>query len=151
MPNSDDYVITWFGILKMGAVMVPINTAYKMDFLEYIIDSSDAEVLFIAEEYLDRMPPIAKNLSKLRHVIVWTRSGDRKFKRHGYRFRKMISYSEFISSGSGREPDVEVTFMDYARLMYTSGTTGRSKGVMRPCAADYSSARNYAEIMDVGP
>ena len=57
MPNSDDYVITWFGILKMGAVMVPINTAYKMDFLEYIIDSSDAEVLFIAEEYLDRMPP----------------------------------------------------------------------------------------------
>ena len=41
--------------------------------------------------------------------------------------------------------------MDYARLMYTSGTTGRSKGVMRPCAADYSSARNYAEIMDVGP
>ncbi len=151
MPNSDDYVITWFGILKMGAVMVPINTAYKMDFLEYIIDSSDAEVLFIAEEYLDRMPPIAKNLSKLRHVIVWTRSGDRKFKRHGYNFPKMISYSEFINSGSGREPDVEVTFMDYARLMYTSGTTGRSKGVMRPCAADYSSARNYAEIMDVGP
>lgn len=151
MPNSDDYVITWFGILKAGAVMVPINTAYKMDFLEYIIDSSDAEVLFIAEEYLDRMPPIAKSLSKLRHVIVWTRSGDRKFKRHGYRFRKMISYSEFINSGSGKEPNVEVTFMDYARLMYTSGTTGRSKGVMRPSAADYSSARNYAEIMDVGP
>ena len=46
MPNSDDYVITWFGILKMGAVMVPINTAYKMDFLQYIIDSSDSKVLF---------------------------------------------------------------------------------------------------------
>ncbi|NIP30739.1 MAG: AMP-binding protein, partial [Candidatus Dadabacteria bacterium] len=59
MPNSDDYVITWFGILKMGAVMVPINTAYKMDFLQYIIDSSDSKVLFIAEEYLDRMVPIA--------------------------------------------------------------------------------------------
>ena len=82
--------------------MVPINTAYKMDFLEYIIDSSDAEVLFIAEEYLDRMPPIAKNLQKLRHVIVWTRSGDRKFKRHGYRFRRMTSYSEFLNSGSAR-------------------------------------------------
>ena len=104
MPNSDDYVITWFGILKAGAVMVPINTAYKMDFLEYIIESSDAEVLFIAEEYLDRMPPIAKNLSRLRQVIVWTRSGGKKFERHGYRFRNMISYSEFINSGSGKEP-----------------------------------------------
>ena len=150
MPNSDDYVITWFGILKAGAVMVPVNTAYKMDFLEYIIDSSDSEVLFIAEEYLDRMPPIAKNLPKLRHVVVWTRSGERKFRRHGYRFRKMISYAEFLESGSAKEPKAEITFMDYARLMYTSGTTGRSKGVMRPSAADYSSARNYAEIMDVG-
>ncbi|MCY4262500.1 MAG: AMP-binding protein, partial [Candidatus Dadabacteria bacterium] len=151
MPNSDDYVITWFGILKMGAVMVPINTAYKMDFLEYIITSSDAEVLFIAEEYLDRMPPIAKQISGLRHVIVWTRSGSEKFRKHGYRHRSMISYSEFISSGTAKEPDVEITFMDYARLMYTSGTTGRSKGVLRPSAADYSSARNYSEIMDIGP
>ena len=78
MPNSDDYVITWFGILKMGAVMVPINTAYKMDFLQYIIDSSDSKVLFIAEEYLDRMPPIAKRIPQLKHVIVWTRGGSEK-------------------------------------------------------------------------
>jgi len=150
MPNSDDYVITWFGILKMGAVMVPINTAYKMDFLQYIIDSSDAKVLFIAEEYLDRMPPIAKKIPQLKHVIVWTRDGSAKFDKHGFSFRKMTSYSKFINAQKSSDPGVDITFMDYARLMYTSGTTGRSKGVMRPCAADYSSARNYAEIMDVG-
>ncbi len=151
MPNSDDYVITWFGILKMGAVMVPINTAYKMDFLQYIIDSSDSKVLFIAEEYLDRMPSIAKQIPQLKHVIVWTRNGSEKFFRHGFNFKKMQSYTKFIDSQSSSEPGAEITFMDHARLMYTSGTTGRSKGVMRPCAADYSSARNYAEIMDVGP
>lgn len=151
MPNSDDYVITWFGILKMGAVMVPINTAYKMDFLQYIIDSSDATTLFIAEEYLERMPPIAKRIPKLKNVIVWTRDGTEKFKKHGFRFKNMTSYTEFITPQKNSEPKVEITFMDYARLMYTSGTTGRSKGVMRPSAADYSSARNYAEIMDVGP
>ncbi len=151
MPNSDDYIITWFGILKMGAVMVPINTAYVMDFLQYIIDSSDAKVLFIAEEYLDRMPPIADKIPQLEHVIVWTRDGKLKFKKHGFNFKKMISYPKFIGAQSTKEPNVDITFMDYARLMYTSGTTGRSKGVMRPSAADYSSARNYAEIMDVGP
>ncbi|MBI4228111.1 MAG: AMP-binding protein [Deltaproteobacteria bacterium] len=151
MPNSNDYVIVWFGILKMGAVMVPINTAYKMDFLQYIIDSSDSRVLFIAEEYLDRMPPIAKRIPKVENVIVWTREGSEKFDRQGFNFKEMVSYARFINSENSSDPEVEVTFMDFARLMYTSGTTGRSKGVMRPCAADYSSARNYAEIMDVGP
>jgi carnitine-CoA ligase len=151
MPNSDDYVITWFGILDVGAVMVPINTAYKMDFLQYILDSSDSKVLFIAEEYLDRMPPIINSLPLLEHVIVWTRSGSEKFEKHGFDFKRMISYAKFINSSKSTDPGVEITFMDYARLMYTSGTTGRSKGVMRPCAADYSSARNYSEIMDVGP
>lgn len=151
MPNSDDYVITWFGILKMGAVMVPINTAYKMDFLQYIIDSSDSKVLFIAEEYLERMHPIAKRIPQLKHVIVWTRTGSEKYEKHGFDFKKMISYTKFVKAQKSSEPKVEITFMDHARLMYTSGTTGRSKGVVRPCAADYSSAYNYCQIMDVGP
>ncbi|MGB3364606.1 MAG: AMP-binding protein [Thermodesulfobacteriota bacterium] len=151
MPNSEDYVITWFGILKMGAVMVPINTGYKMDFLQYIIDSSDSTVLFIAEEYLERMPPIAKKIPQLKNAIVWTRDGSSKFDKHGYNFKKMTSYTDFITPQKTAEPKVDITFVDHARLMYTSGTTGRSKGVVRPCAADYSSANNYAQIMDVGP
>ncbi len=151
MPNSDDYVIVWFGILKAGAVMVPANTAYKADFLQYVIDSSDSKLLFIAEEYLDRMSPIAKRIKKLERVVVWTRAGKTKFDRHGFKFAKMKSYSEFLRGARTAEPKVEVLFTDYSRLMFTSGTTGLSKGVMRPCAADYSSARNCAEIMDVGP
>ena len=104
MPNSDDYVMTWFGILKMGGVMVPINTAYKMDFLQYIIDSSDSTVLFIAEEYLERMRPIAKKIPQLKHVIVWTRSGSDKFEKHGFNFKKMTSYAKFMKSSKTSEP-----------------------------------------------
>ncbi len=149
MPNSDDFVVTWYGILKLGAIMVPINTAYKMDFLQYILDSSDAKVLFIAEEYLDRLPPIADRIPKVGTVIVWTRSGGERFDDHGYRGAPMLPYRAFVDAAPTTEPDVEVRFIDYARLMYTSGTTGLSKGVVRPSAADYCSARNYAEVMDV--
>ncbi|GBD38439.1 Long-chain-fatty-acid--CoA ligase [bacterium HR37] len=151
MPNSSDFVLTWFGILKMGGIMVPINTAYKMDFLQYIIDSSDARVLFIAEEYLDRMPPIADRIPKIEKVIVWTRSGDERFENYGFNSKPLIPFSSFINEYKEDEPNVEVKFTDYARLMYTSGTTGLSKGVVRPSAADYCSARNYAEVMDIGP
>ncbi|MGH7807428.1 MAG: AMP-binding protein [Thermodesulfobacteriota bacterium] len=151
MPNSSDYVITWFGILKMGGVMVPINTAYKMDFLQYIIDTSDSKVLFIAEEYLDRMPPISDKIPHIEKVIVWTRSGSDEFDPQGFNTRPMIPFSRFRGESKDYEPDVTITHLDHARLMYTSGTTGRSKGVIRPCQADYQTAGNYAEVMDVHP
>ncbi len=149
MPNSSDYVLTWFGILKMGGVMVPINTAYKMDFLQYIIDTSDAKVLFISEEYLDRLPPIADRIPQVEKVIVWTRKNTYQFDPLDFNSKPMIPFSTFLSEYKEDEPDVKITHLDHARLMYTSGTTGRSKGVVRPCQADYQSARNYAEIMDV--
>jgi crotonobetaine/carnitine-CoA ligase len=149
MPNSSDYVLTWFGILKMGGVMVPINTAYKMDFLQYIIDSSDSKALFIAEEYLDRMLPIAERIPQIERVIVWARTGTGQFDSQGFDTKPMIPFSEFINNQGEDEPDTKITHLDHARLMYTSGTTGRSKGVVRPCQADYQSARNYAEVMDV--
>ena len=50
MPNSLEICLAWFGILKNGSVMVPVNTAYVMDFLQYIIDSSDSKLIIISEE-----------------------------------------------------------------------------------------------------
>ncbi len=149
MPNSPDFILTWFGIVKAGAVMVPVNTAYKMDFLQDIVDSSDTKVLFTAEEYLERLVPIQEQLTQLEKVIVWTRSGSDKFENPGFKSKPLIPFSTFVEEYPESEPNVEVKFTDYARFMYTSGTTGRSKCVVRPSAADYYSARGYVEVMDM--
>lgn len=149
MPNSLEICLAWFGILKNGSVMVPINTAYVMDFLQYIIESSDSKIIIIAEEYLERLANIEDRVPNIKKVIVWTRSGGNSFNKYGYSKTECISWNEFVSNGSEEEPKVEITHMDHARLMYTSGTTGKSKGVVRPCAADYSSAQNYSSIMDL--
>lgn len=149
MPNSLEICLAWFGILKNGSVMVPINTAYVMDFLQYIIESSDSKIIIIAEEYLERLANIQDRIPNIEKVIVWTRNNKDSFESNGYSKTQLISWNDFVSKGSNQEPEVEITHMDHARLMYTSGTTGKSKGVVRPCAADYSSAQNYSSIMDL--
>ena len=149
MPNSLEICLAWFGILKNGSVMVPINTAYVMDFLQYIIESSDSKIIIIAEEYLERLANIQDRIPKIEKVIVWTRDKKDGFESNGYNKTEAVSWNKFLSDGSEVEPSVEVTHLDHARLMYTSGTTGKSKGVVRPCAADYSSAQNYSSIIDL--
>ncbi len=150
MPNSSDYVVVWFGILKAGGIMAPINTAYKMDFLEYIIDNSDSRVLFIAEEYLERIAPIQDRIPRVEKIIVWTRDKTGGFQDMGVSAKPLVSYGDFLDNSSPAEPEVDVRFIDTARLMYTSGTTGRSKGVTKSHAADYYSAKGYIELMEVG-
>ena len=88
----------------------------------------------------------------IENIIVWPREEKGSLDLMDYKGKaKTYSWKEFVESGDKNEPDVEITHLDHARLMYTSGTTGRSKGVVRPCAADYSSAMNYSLIMDITP
>lgn len=149
MPNSSDYVVIWFGILKAGGIMAPINTAYKMDFLEYIIDNSDSRVLFVAEEYLERIAPIQDRIPRVEKIIVWTRNKSSGFQDMGIRAKSLIPYRNFLDNSSPEELEIDVRFIDTARLMYTSGTTGRSKGVVKSHAADYYSAKGYVELTEI--
>ena len=91
MPNSLEICLAWFGILKNGSVMVPINTAYVMDFLQYIIESSDSKIIIIAEEYLERLANIEDRVPNIEKVIVWTRSGGNSFNKYGYSKTECIS------------------------------------------------------------
>ena len=58
MANCPEYLYCWFGLAKIGAVMVPINTAHKGDLLKYIIDSSDAEDVVVDSSLLIRLQEI---------------------------------------------------------------------------------------------
>ena len=55
LPNCPEFLYIWFGLAKIGAVEVPVNTSYKGEFLRHIVDQSDSKVLVIAEEFLDRL------------------------------------------------------------------------------------------------
>ena len=143
LPNCEEFLPVWFGIIKGGGVMSSINTAYKGDFLSWTINLVEAKKLVIADSYLDRLDLIKDELPKLEHVIVLetgNREGPDPAK---WKWETLPA----LMDAPDAEPDVEYSWTDDARIMFTSGTTGRSKGVIKQNAADYFSARGLLEVV----
>ena len=142
LPNCAEFLPVWFGILKAGAVMSSINTAYKGDFLSWTINLVEAKKLIIADVYLDRLDLIKAELPKLEHVIVLS-TGAQEGPDPALTWEPLAE----LLAGADAEPDVSYSWTDDARIMFTSGTTGRSKGVIKQNAADYFSARGLLEVI----
>lgn len=140
LPNCAEFLPVWFGILKTGAVMSPINTAYKGDFLAHTINLVDSKKLIISDEWLDRLDTVIPRLGTLEHVIVMA-TGRATEPPPKLPHEPLSALMDAPAS----DPGVECKWTDDARIMFTSGTTGLSKGVIKQHAADYFSARGLLE------
>ena len=143
LPNCEEFLPVWYGILKAGAVMSSINTAYKGDFLSWTINLVEAKKLVISDLYLDRLDLIKGELPLLEHVIVMA-TGAQEGPDPALTWEPL----EALMEAGDAEPDgIAYSWTDDARIMFTSGTTGRSKGVIKQNAADYFSARGLLEVV----
>jgi acyl-CoA synthetase (AMP-forming)/AMP-acid ligase II len=117
-PNSAEWIIAAFGLLTAGGVLVPVNTRYKQDEAGDIIRRSGAKAVLVQKGFLgqDHAAPVP--------VI------DLK--------------SDFLSSGTPFER--EVSGDDVADIVFTSGTTGRPKGVLMTHAQNL---RQFGEWCDL--
>ena len=128
LPNCPEFLFSWFGLNRIGAVEVPINVALKGDGLTYQIVQSDCVALLADVEYLDRLEGIAADLKTVRNV-VFTDKADSGTAFPDWSGVEMLSYHE-LSDRPATTPDVTTHYSDLATILYTSGTTGVSKGVM---------------------
>lgn len=145
MPNCEESLPMWFGIVRAGGVQSPINTAYLGDFLSWVINLPQSRFLIISDEYLDRLAFIAKDLPHLEHVFVWE-SGRGVEPEPPFRWES----ASVLFEGDATDPGIEVNWTEDARVMFTSGTTGRSKGVVKQHGSDYFSGRTYLNVCEVG-
>jgi crotonobetaine/carnitine-CoA ligase len=127
LPNCPEFLYAWFGANKIGAVEVPINAALKGAGLSYQIVQSDSVVLVADTEFLDRLNDVADDLKSVRHVVLLDRQAGAK-PLPGLGRLKSLAFRELMDRPS-TSPGFKVNFRDLATVLYTSGTTGVSKGV----------------------
>lgn len=120
--NSPEAVLVWWGIVRAGAISVPINTAYKGEYLKHQLRDCGARVFVVEASLADRAEAVVDDLGDIAHVVV---IGDAEVSVRA----NVLSWAE-LTGGDDRRPDVSVQPADLATFVYTGGTTGPSKGCM---------------------
>jgi carnitine-CoA ligase len=144
LPNCHEFVPVIFALARLGAVAVPVNTAYRGELLRHVLDSADVSTLLIDTVYADRLPPLATHLPDLVRVIVRGGGRDVPLDLLG---APAIGMSRLLAYGSDPVPG-SARFSDLQAIMYTSGTTGRSKGAMVPHALALTCAQDSLDFLD---
>ncbi len=105
--------------MKGGFIASPFNPRLKADELEYIINYSEANTLFVGQELIEVAASLKNRLPKVKNYICIEGSAP-----------DMIARDELLKSPSGEEPDVNVEEDDPVCIIYTSGTTGMPRGAL---------------------
>ena len=144
MPNRPEWLYILFAAAKIGAVLVPINTRFRTNDLEYVVRQSDSSTLIIQSrsgpvDYLAMVEEVCPELirdspdalapggfPKLRRVVAL---GDEK-RKGVWDWDDMLAAADEVSDDELARRHAGVDPDDMTLLMYTSGTTGFPKGVM---------------------
>jgi long-chain acyl-CoA synthetase len=122
LPNSPEFVAIYFGIVRIGAVAVPLDIKYKLDELTSLFNDCQPTVLVTESPVLESLIPALPGFKSIKHVIDAGSGHEGRF--IGY--RDIMAMSGARQPGAGPEPD------DIAHIAYTSGPTLSPRGAMLP-------------------
>ena len=137
LDNSNDAVIVLFGIMKIGAIAVPVNTALKGEFLRHQVSDANSTVIIAESDYAERVVAIAERLPEFKTLVYRGETPDT----NKLTVQNVMSWTQML----GDDTDHAVTLhpSDLSMLIYTGGTTGPSKG----CMISHNYACNFSRIM----
>ena len=117
-PNQSDFILCYVGVLKAGGAAVPINSLYTTPEIQFILNDSEARFLVTTEELSEKVKNIESEISTLEQIII--KVAEQTLEE---------ALSEMIGPLGGIDIDTYDP-NDLAIVFYTSGTTGKPKGVM---------------------
>jgi acyl-CoA synthetase (AMP-forming)/AMP-acid ligase II len=119
--NCLEWLPIYFGILKTGALAVPLNFRYSSDEIKYCLDLADIDLLIFGNEFIGRIEEIEPIIRKNR-LLVYAGSGICPT------FAE--SYLDLTADESSVAPDIKLTDDDFAAIYFSSGTTGFPKAIL---------------------
>lgn len=146
LPNCPAFVLSLLGVARLGAVEVPINTAYKGELLAHVLRDAAPTALVIHPQWLDRVTPLLDAVPSL-EVLVCDGDPGAIAARLPARVR-VTTFEELLTPAA--VPGVRVERTDLAAVMYTSGTTGPSKGVQVTHAHQVLYGYDWADAVHFG-
>ena len=145
LDNSPRYILTLFAVAKLGALNVPINTAARAALLRYYLQDVDCTHVIVQDSYL---PVLREAWPGMRLPLALVRSDEHSCG------ETLPSWEDLLADGEAfRERSLEVSLnaWDPWLILFTSGTTGPSKGSVCPNAHSLSIGRTQATRMALEP
>ena len=120
MYNSTRFLEIFLGILRTGAWAAPLSFRLTPEEIEYCNSISEAKVLFLGEEFEEKVQVIRRHSTSLKDYIFLGKSTP----------EGMVDYEDFLSSAKSDPVEIELRDEDGAALYFTSGTTGQPKPIL---------------------
>jgi long-chain acyl-CoA synthetase len=133
--NSIEFITIYFGIVKIGAIAVPLDTKYKPAELTALFTDCQPKLLATEGSLLPLIVPLLPEGLSIEQVVA-TGAGDRG---------EFLDYEALIAAGSAAPPGVVILPGDTAHIAYTSGPTLRPRGVVLSHGSLVAEARISAE------
>ncbi|MEH7381635.1 fatty acid--CoA ligase family protein [Bacillus sp. JJ1533] len=150
--NTPHFVIGFYGALRIGATVIPINPIYTSDEIGYIVNNGDVKAVIALDLLVPLFEKMNEHLPKVEHLIVCETpqgldSGEDFSTFSNY--SKLKSFTEVVGSGELHFQGPILDDDEVAVILYTSGTTGKPKGAMLTHKNLYSNARDVADYLKI--
>ncbi|WP_153730958.1 long-chain-fatty-acid--CoA ligase [Sporosarcina obsidiansis] len=135
--NRPEFVIAFYGILRRGAVAVPINPTYTLGELEYILSDSETKAIIAHSAMEPILTAVKKRVGSL-NLVVYTQPAETE-----------TSWEQFMQQSDNSGDKTSIVQDDLAVILYTSGTTGKPKGAMLSHRNLASNAEAVSELLEL--